>query len=741
MNANKTPFWLRPMLWLLGPALIGLSLWCTFNLYTGFADNSKDAATWAGIGLGLDSFKNIALVTAVSLWALRGFVARLLSGVMVLAYLVLFGLSLSAFFGFMSQVQHNLESQAARHSAEFEQVRQSIVNAERRMESLAAFGGRESALAGELSALRADYAEAQAELAKYANPDGTPKTNARGVPFTTKAGEAAGRVSALQGRLAQAEQAVRQSAAFETASRQHQAYIEQLGKLEAEASGNYVHPMFVMLGKLLRATPEDTKIGFMFISALLAEVLGALAILIATLLKAGPVEPSPVRPKRYSVEDLKGMEAMLKSFATALQGGNEPLPRARVEYSHGLEDAVAGNKRDNRYATGEARAAYNAGFDDGERQRRAQPKAQQAATPDVAAVAPATEAVAPGLPDDALLTGDADYRGQAEPQLVSPWMRKRDIVMIHAYEGAGKSLLAFGIAKMLTDGGEMFGGKWRCPQPLRVLYVDSEMGRARVQQRKQDMGLEHGRFSCLSYDALPPEHFPNICTEAGQRVIDHYIAKTLPAVIVLDSLAILSDGMFRSDTAWGQFQAWLKRLQNRGIGVIIVHHDNKQGEQDGKQNNNRLLATRIQLVAKPGVSKGDGLVVDIHYRKHRDFHGEDTESFAARFQDGEWECYNEPAQPLPATATTRVNEGATGATVAPVAGNDDIVETMEPPKTGTNRERVLHLVDRLAAAGVEATPAMIEKITSRNGRPINRGTAHRLMRNAARDGEQQGFML
>ncbi len=79
---------LRRSISIIGGFLIAISLYCSFLLYTYFSQDFSDKAAWGGMGLGLDMFKNIALIAALALWMLNTLVSRVLSVVVTLAYVV-----------------------------------------------------------------------------------------------------------------------------------------------------------------------------------------------------------------------------------------------------------------------------------------------------------------------------------------------------------------------------------------------------------------------------------------------------------------------------------------------------------------------------------------------------------------------------------------------------------------------------------------------------------------------------
>ena len=67
-----------------------------------------------------------------------------------------------------------------------------------------------------------------------------------------------------------------------------------------------------------------------------------------------------------------------------------------------------------------------------------------------------------------------------EPML-SPWLCRQHLSLIHAWRGVGKTHFALGVAYAVASGGEYL--KWTADKPFRVVYIDGEMSGASIQAR------------------------------------------------------------------------------------------------------------------------------------------------------------------------------------------------------------------------------------------------------------------
>ena len=69
----------------------------------------------------------------------------------------------------------------------------------------------------------------------------------------------------------------------------------------------------------------------------------------------------------------------------------------------------------------------------------------------------------------------------AKDLLLTPWLRRRDLAMVHAWRGVGKTYFALGVAYAVAGGGSFLG--WEAPRARKVLYLDGEMPGAAIKER------------------------------------------------------------------------------------------------------------------------------------------------------------------------------------------------------------------------------------------------------------------
>ena len=305
---------LRHIIMSIGLFLVGISLYCSFLLYTSFSPNLSDKAAWGGMGLGLDMFKNIALLAAFALWTMGFFAARVISVVVFAAYALLSVLSFVAFFGFMSTVQHKLEKDVLLDSNKYNSAVAAVESAEAKLSQLSRYADadRVAQAEAELANLQPRIAQIQQDMARYAEPDCTPKRDRRGAPYTTLAAEWCAKLRAAQAEAQPWQAHINGYSQYQAALAHRQRMLDELANLDSGSveTGAVIHPMFVDLGKLVAAAPDEMKVMFMFVSSAAAEILGTLSVLIAWMLG---------RKRSFTLDEIEHMSTQLREQQGRLQ--------------------------------------------------------------------------------------------------------------------------------------------------------------------------------------------------------------------------------------------------------------------------------------------------------------------------------------------------------------------------------------------------------------------------------------
>lgn len=208
-------------------------------------------------------------------------------------------------------------------------------------------------------------------------------------------------------------------------------------------------------------------------------------------------------------------------------------------------------------------------------------------------------------------------------------IQDRDILMVHAPRGCGKSHFCFGLAYSLACGVDFL--RYKIGQPVPVLLCDGEQQSEDIQARLRaiQVSLEQlpgAPFRLLARDRVGD--LPSLATPQGQAVIDRCLEKLAPSgprVLMIDSLSTLAtlprDVSENDEAGWRPIQEWLLRLRGRGTTAVFVHHDNKAGAPRGTSARETLPSQIVHLKRPDGYNASEGARFVVSLEKARGVFG------------------------------------------------------------------------------------------------------------------------
>lgn len=158
--------------------------------------------------------------------------------------------------------------------------------------------------------------------------------------------------------------------------------------------------------------------------------------------------------------------------------------------------------------------------------------------------------------------------------------------------GPPKSQKSFLLTEMLVacaTGGSFLGGAFTVPKPLKVFYLQAEMGRKLLKKRfKMRTFLTPEQRSLLGQNLIVTERFHMLLDEAGVAMAAEIIRERFPDgpdIIAIDPLANLFDG--ESEDKAPEVMAFLtqrvdalRRMVNPTAAILMVHHSSKKNVDD-----------------------------------------------------------------------------------------------------------------------------------------------------------------
>lgn len=226
--------------------------------------------------------------------------------------------------------------------------------------------------------------------------------------------------------------------------------------------------------------------------------------------------------------------------------------------------------------------------------------------------------------------------------ILDPILLERSTTLCFAPTNIGKTWFALCIANTIAHGGAMVG-RWKAPEPRKVLYIDSEMEEASLQSRVKSIAK-------MRFDGkVGPERYQKnlICisrsrskesTESFKEHVLKYVAKMHIKFLVLDNITAFTKHN-DSAKAWEDIHVWVDRLKKNGCSCFFVHHANKAGDQRGTSATTNAVDNVIHIlnweeVAAEKAKKDEwpavkrtgndfpGLRMHVQFDKGRDIYGE-----------------------------------------------------------------------------------------------------------------------
>lgn len=223
-----------------------------------------------------------------------------------------------------------------------------------------------------------------------------------------------------------------------------------------------------------------------------------------------------------------------------------------------------------------------------------------------------------------------DLKPKAE--IVSPWFREKDISMVHAFRGAGKTWFTMSAAFCIAAGVPFL--KWQVPQARGVLVVDGEMPGRDLQKRFLQLaagaGIDTDKMPAplrlIPHD-LQERGIPSLDTSAGQGLVERYLDDQI-AVVIFDNISTLfRSGVENEAEGWNAAQEYLLTLRRQGLAVLLVHHSGKGGAQRGTSKREDVLDSVVQLKTPANYRRIEGARFEVHFEKARGVSGQGVESF------------------------------------------------------------------------------------------------------------------
>ena len=222
--------------------------------------------------------------------------------------------------------------------------------------------------------------------------------------------------------------------------------------------------------------------------------------------------------------------------------------------------------------------------------------------------------------------------------LLSPWLPRQGLCMLHSERGIGKTYVALNIAYAVASGSSFL--RWQSFEAAKVLYIDVEMPAIVMQERlaKIMSSSESKSFNPDNLKIITPDlqDLPCINLVNNKEALYKYFLNI--DLLILDNLSTLTSfGKENESESWVPMQEMALDLRKRGKSILFIHHSGKSGLQRGTSKKEDILDTVITLKHSKDYSPDEGARFEVHFEKNRGLYGDDAKPFEASLSlDGIW---------------------------------------------------------------------------------------------------------
>ena len=244
----------------------------------------------------------------------------------------------------------------------------------------------------------------------------------------------------------------------------------------------------------------------------------------------------------------------------------------------------------------------------------------------------------------------ADYRalGIKKPTfIIERLFKDKSINYEFGPKGTGKTEFALGLANALARGKPFLDGKYDCPKPYPVLYVDFEMDSYDILERdipylKYYGGDAGDYFHLLNWEQQIEQNIPDIQGEAGQNFILGALEKQKelvgkPPLLIIDNLRSASGYDENDSNDWRPIGKWFLKLKGLKYPSLILDHTGYD-ESHMRGTSSKSDWSYVNMGLKSRRVKGNpNMVIDIFFDKARGLIPSETDKFAVEYDfNGKW---------------------------------------------------------------------------------------------------------
>jgi len=223
------------------------------------------------------------------------------------------------------------------------------------------------------------------------------------------------------------------------------------------------------------------------------------------------------------------------------------------------------------------------------------------------------------------------------PFLLENVFREKELAILSGARKTCKSFFLLDVLITLASGGRICDRIYANGKH-KVVLIDAELSLQNIAERIRKVGGLHDNLSgwtklfeivCLKEEGKSI----NLSTEADQQWLDERIGTA--KIVAFDNLGkLITPGCETCGKTWRRITRWFDKMQQRGITILLVHHENKKGQIRGTLKIEDDADLLISLKRPKSCEPNDGNLIEVHLPAARHLHGDQLEPFTIMYSEG-----------------------------------------------------------------------------------------------------------
>lgn len=219
--------------------------------------------------------------------------------------------------------------------------------------------------------------------------------------------------------------------------------------------------------------------------------------------------------------------------------------------------------------------------------------------------------------------------------LMANMFRAGELIILSGAAKTSKSHVVMDIAIALACKGGI-SDRIYANSACKVALVDAELSLEALMGRFRRIGALHGNNekwskSFFVISAIHEKRPFDLSDEADQKWLEKKIGDA--KIVIFDNYGKLTRPNGDGFQTWRQVAAWFERLQQRGVTVILIQHENKSEKVRGTMKMIDDADLHVALKRPQDWKPSDGNIVEMHFPAARHLHGDQLEPFSITYAE------------------------------------------------------------------------------------------------------------